>query len=59
MMVKKSCSGAVGPLTLLLVALVVALALPALAEDGKQAAQGKQIMMVFTTDNNGELNACG
>jgi len=59
MIVKNHDLSAVGLLALLLAALTVALAAPALADDGVEAAREKQIMMVVTTDDNGELNACG
>jgi hypothetical protein len=44
---------------LLATLLVMLFAGLALAEEGTQASKGKQIMMVFTTDDNGELNPCG
>ena len=59
MIVKNHDLSAVSLLALLLAALTVALAAPALADDGVEAAREKQIMRVVTTDDNGELNACG
>jgi hypothetical protein len=55
---KKSGLSAVGLVALLLAALTVVVAAPAFAEGETQTA-AKQILMVFTTDNWGELNPCG
>ncbi|MFZ1948215.1 MAG: hypothetical protein WAW06_11765 [bacterium] len=43
----------------LLLLLVAGTGLAQDAPDGKPVPQGKHVMFVFTTDNNGELNPCG
>jgi hypothetical protein len=43
----------------LLVMLSVGMGLAQDAPAGKPVPQGKHIMFVFTTDDNGELNPCG
>ena len=53
-----SKTGTIGALALLVLALVLLSGI-AYAQEGKAAPEGKKLMIVYTTDDNGELNPCG
>jgi hypothetical protein len=59
MALKYSNLPVVGAAALLLAWCAAFYSAPAIAEDAKQPDKGRQILMVFTTNNEGELNPCG